>query len=419
MVSITCTVPDCEYVTDSLPAQYAMDQLRQHREDVHRNAQSRQDHISATSRPPALDRPKIDVGASIEQWNLFTRKWELYRMGSGITDTAAPAQLFQCASEQLGDSILKSDSTIMNKPLADLVTAMKSLAVVPVATGVLRSYLLQLRQDRDEPFRTFAARVTGRAESCAFKAKCPCGQNVDYTDYEIKDVLISGINDVDIRRDILGTIDIVKSETKDVVAIVEGKEMARNALQIASLSAISTFKSRNSLPLAPVQNIPSAPERNLTKNCPDCGKVYHLFSEGAHCWNKKPHRMCIECYRAKRRKPSSKASASGIHGYCESRPPQSEPPTPLAQIIAMIGALNAQPKQQVVQLDHLVFSKSEWKKAALRQHPKVQIVVTLDGNHTSKAKYRCHESMNSQALRIQHIQHLPSCSSTKYGWPTC
>ena len=206
MVSITCTVPDCEYVTDSLPAQYAMEQLRQHREDVHRNAHSRQDHTSATSRPPALDRPKIDVGASIEQWNLFTRKWELYRMGSGITDTAAPAQLFQCASEQLGDSILKSDSTIMDKPLADLVTAMKSLAVVPVATGVLRLDLLQLRQDRDEPLWTYAARVRGRAESCAFKAKCPCGQNVDYTDYEIKDVLISGINDVDIRRDILGTI---------------------------------------------------------------------------------------------------------------------------------------------------------------------------------------------------------------------
>lgn len=90
----------------------------------------------------------------------------------------------------------------MDKPLGDLITAMKSLAVIPVATAVLHLDLLKLQQERDEPFRTFAVRVTGKAEPCAFNAKCRCGENVNYTDYVIKDVLISGISDLDIRRDI-------------------------------------------------------------------------------------------------------------------------------------------------------------------------------------------------------------------------
>ena len=48
------------------------------------------------------------------------------------------------------------------------MAAMQSLAVVPIATGVLRAELLQMRQFRDEPFRTFVAQIRGKAETCSF-----------------------------------------------------------------------------------------------------------------------------------------------------------------------------------------------------------------------------------------------------------
>ena len=64
-----------------------------------------------------------------------------------------------------------------------VLAAMRSLAVIPVATSVLRTELLQLRQERDEPFRTFTARVRGIAETCVFTTKCECGKSVDYTDH--------------------------------------------------------------------------------------------------------------------------------------------------------------------------------------------------------------------------------------------
>ena len=89
---------------------------------------------------------------------------------------------------------------------------MRSLAVIPVATGVLRADLLQVRQEREEPFRAFAARVRGKAETCEFEAACECGKSVDYTDNQVRDVLLNGINDPDIRREVLGT----KNTLRDV-----------------------------------------------------------------------------------------------------------------------------------------------------------------------------------------------------------
>ena len=77
----------------------------------------------------------------------------MFRQGSGINEASATAQLFQCASQSLGCSLLKSDAEIVSKPLQELLSAMRRLAIIPVATGVLRSDLMQMRQLRDmNPF---------------------------------------------------------------------------------------------------------------------------------------------------------------------------------------------------------------------------------------------------------------------------
>ena len=77
-------------------------------------------------------------------------------------------------------------------------------SVIPVATCVQRTELLQLHQER-----AFTARVRGKAETCAYIAVCECGKDVDYTDHIIRDVLINGIYDSHIRRETLGMPDIL------------------------------------------------------------------------------------------------------------------------------------------------------------------------------------------------------------------
>ena len=108
---------------------------------------------------------------------MFTSRWEVFRTGSGIDDESAPSHLFQCAENELGDSLLKANPHAAFNILPDLLAAMRSLAVIPVATGVRSMHLQQ-------------GYVGGKAETCAITTKRECGKNVDYTDHVIRDGLL-------------------------------------------------------------------------------------------------------------------------------------------------------------------------------------------------------------------------------------
>ena len=178
---------------------------------------------------------------------------------------------------------------------------MRSLAVIPVATCVLRTELLQLRQERDEPFRAFTAKVRGKAETCSFSTACICGRSVDYTDHVIRDVILNGLYDTDIRKEVLGIAEILEKPITEFIALVETKEMARNALPSPTLSAVSSFQRLKKSPPAHA-SVPPPADRAKEATCPGCHVTYNIFTEGARGWNEKPHQVCIECYRANRRK---------------------------------------------------------------------------------------------------------------------
>ena len=103
-----------------------------------------------------------------------------------------------------------------------------------------------MNQSNDEPIRTFAARVRGKAETCAFttSTRCPCGQPVlaDYTEEVIRDVILAGICDLDIRREALSMPGIIDKPTNDVIGIIESRDIARNATPLSSVSAMSSYK---------------------------------------------------------------------------------------------------------------------------------------------------------------------------------
>ena len=71
--------------------------------------------------------------------------------------------------------------------------AMKSLAAIVVAIVVMRAELVRMQQERDESFRAFAARVRGKADTCAYITKCTCLCEVDFTNSITMDVLIACI----------------------------------------------------------------------------------------------------------------------------------------------------------------------------------------------------------------------------------
>ena len=245
MVIISCAFPECPFQTEDLDGNIASAVLQSHTFcHAFTPLAHRADAAVAPEAPrhhgPKFDRPRIDIGVSLEEWNLFTRRWDVFKQGSAIDDLSASAQLFQCAFQTLGDQMLKADADSASKPIGDVLKAMQRLAVIPVATGVLRSELMIMWQDRDEQFRSFAARVRGKADTCSFSATCSCGLNVDYTDHMIRDTLLSAILDDEVRRDVVG-IDSSKP-INDIIALVESKEMARNAVSTPDISTLSGFK---------------------------------------------------------------------------------------------------------------------------------------------------------------------------------
>ena len=402
MVIVNCTIDGCEFRTADTSEALAIALLANHGIS-HQIQPQASTGSSPAPRGPKLERPKVDVGVSIEEWNIFVRRWNVFRAGSGIDDASAPSQLFQCAGTALGDSLLKSNANATSLPFADLLTALRSLAIIPVGVGILRTELLQLRQDRDEAFRTYSARVRGKAETCEFAATCTCGLAVDYTDHIIRDVLLSGILDSDIRREVLGTIDILKKPVNDVIAMVENKEMARNALPSASLSAMSSFRRQKSAATAAPS--PSSSERTRQAPCPDCKNMYKLFSEGPNGWNAKPHQVCIACFRARRRTrkltvaPAPSATPPAVSAVETGHVSQ------IATILADDASVphrrrrrgrrnrgrhkqhsneSASSSLSSVVLDHHVFTAGEWRQARLREHPKVAVTISVDHSHRNK-----------------------------------
>jgi hypothetical protein len=362
MTDLRCSIDGCEYSTGEQETVVACALLGNH--SYSHVAGSRTTNQASG---PKLERPQIDMGASSEEWNIFHRRWVVFRRGSGLREEAASAQLFECACATLGDALLKGDPNITDKDVDTVLTMMRQLAVIPVAIGVLRAEFVQMQQSRDELFRAFAARVRGKAETCAYGIDCTCGLTVDFTDQMTRDVLIAGIADMDIRKEILSTQGVLEKPLNDIIACVESKEMARNALpQHPVTAALSSFKKG----ATDQANVPQDAKKK--SNCPSCHQVFSIYTRNVSGrWNYKPHALCLECFRAQRgrREVGERASSSGI-GVIVGKllSVQSECVTE-AEVLSVGSS---------VKLTHHSFSKGQWHRARFREHPIVALRLSTD-----------------------------------------
>lgn len=330
MVKVACPLQGCSFVTDDLEASIVTVLLQIH-------ASTHNSDNANSMKGPKLDRPRINVGADQEVWNSFLRRWENFRMGSNIRHCIAPVQLLQCAEEDLSEMLLKTEPKIASLPIDEVLSLMKSLAVIPVAKGIVRAELMQMRQANDESFRAFAAKVRGKAETCGFTlaASCPCQCehqfSIDYTVEVIRDVLLAGIGCADIKQEVLSADGINERTINEIVAYVEKREMARSAMSRGRSAAVAFMQTPGSQTTTNAMQPSWLPEDNITSvaasstfkrqktsgftqehrhhdkpiPCPGCGGMFRPFRKLRNGWNKKPFKECLECWHAGRRAPRS------------------------------------------------------------------------------------------------------------------
>ena len=75
---------------------------------------------------------------------------------------------------------------------------------------------------------------------------CQCKEvvSVNFTDHIMHDVLLAGIYDADIRREMYDIDRILEHPINNVIAAVEKKEMARDAPSAVSAASMSSIKSQ-------------------------------------------------------------------------------------------------------------------------------------------------------------------------------
>ena len=395
MSQIPCQYPDCTYVAEHASEAVAISMFSSH--VVFHQQSPTIVSAPAKQKVPPIERPEIKQDVNAEDWATFLTEWSHFKRCTEIPADDVADQLFQCCERSLGRLLIRENPDIIAAGENELLKAMESMAVIKVATSVRRANLLATKQDHGESFREFYANVKSAASTCEFSIKCPnlcCAerQNIDYTSIVVKDILIAGIADSEIRKDVLGWPELDTKTDKEVVTFVEEKEMAKKAWsgRAAGAASMSGYKK---LP----QNEDTDVKKKLTMKgkCSKCSAQISLYTRyRSGKLNRTPFQMCIRCFRERGsrdnvtdghdcnsgKKPSDGASEStAITSFIGAVNAQYSPmsevmQTPLTGINSLSGQLSAS-KQSVV-LDHHIFTPGGWKKVLSFTHPTLRLRIS-------------------------------------------
>ena len=284
---------------------------------------------ASRQRIPKIDRPELKLDTTDEDWATFEAEWKRFKRCTHVPNDEIADQLFQCCERSLGRLLLKENPNVIESGEIVLLEAMRKMAVIRIAKSVRRANLLTLKQDIGESYREYYANVRASAATCSYSVKCTndCCENkpkIDYTPSVVKDVIIAGIADSEIKKDLVGWSELDNKSDREVVGFVEEKEIARNAVSgtTSALAAMSGYRrqQRNLLSESANKLQTKADPKALDekKKLSQKGKclvckleiaLYRKFRNG-HI-NKEPFTMCQPCFKASKSVEAAGTAANG------------------------------------------------------------------------------------------------------------
>ena len=211
--------------------------------------------VAPAARTEKVKRPSISSAGTTEEWQYFILRWGDYVKATRLDGTDKIIQLLECCDDQLRKDLTRNASgTLTGMAEAEVLKAMKSLAVREENSMVARVTLHNMKHDRDEPIRSYVARLKGQASICKFMQKCTgCDADVNYTDAMIRDVLCRGLGDTEIQMDLLGDKD-QNISLEEILKFVEAKEAGKRSAshllvpQSADAVAGSSYRKQKKAP---------------------------------------------------------------------------------------------------------------------------------------------------------------------------
>ena len=232
MASLQCEAPGCGEVKKAEDMATCVALMQLHQRNVHDGPPPEQ-----RQKAPPLNRPSLQQGITDEDWESFSRRWDLFNQSTSLTPRQVVAQLLACCEPELETTLFREDPKISEKSEAEIMAAMKRLAVLSVALSARRTALLKTVQEPGERVRTYVARLRGLANVCRWHKTGSCSAEactgavtIDYTEDIVKLALLNGLADEEVRREVLGTTDIDDKSLSDTVALIDSKETAARAM---------------------------------------------------------------------------------------------------------------------------------------------------------------------------------------------
>ncbi len=398
MAEIPCQYPGCEFKAENASEAIALAMFQSHLMS-HSQAATAPAH---SQRLPAIPRPEVKQDISEEDWTSFVAEWGNFKRCTGIADNQVTDQLYQCCEKSLARLLIREEPRIVSQGETELLAAIKRLAVIKIATSVRRTNLISMKQSHGESFREFYANVKAAAATCDFRVMCRhecCTDKcaIDYTSSVVKDVLVAGIADTDIRKDVLAWTELDSKDDKGVVAFVEAKEIAQAAWtgsQTSGTAGVSTYRKG---PKPECEELIQSVKQKLSLKgkCNKCNKeiaLYKRYQSGKI--NNTAFKLCRPCHQEENSRSRSNNSGmaaeqtsslesffiGGIGGADSSiLPPGAEPRTAdTGEDGGCAQSIDDQvsPSINAVTLDHHIFTADGWQRASALSHPSLRLRIT-------------------------------------------
>ena len=233
-MELNCPKRGCQFVTPDMEAALAMEYLKLHQANEHSEQppQVGGQAVSAKPRAEKVPRPQIKLGVGQDEFSYFKDEWTSYKRSCGITDeTETRDQLRAACSEDLRRNLFNClGSKLKTLTEQHMMDEIQKLAVLAQNNLVKVVQLLALSQDREEPIRTYYARLKASASACELSIQCTavaCTEKVSYSDKMILHALVRGIADEEIRENVLAKTEELGLE--ETIKFIEAKEPGRRS----------------------------------------------------------------------------------------------------------------------------------------------------------------------------------------------
>ena len=244
MTIMACVDEKCSWKTNDVSEAVGLECLKLHVATQHPGPARVKSEDGNKPKPERPKRPEVQGDISDEEWLYFTARWTEYKEATGIVGAELLAQLKECMEEGVRRDHHRQYSGVTAGTEAELLQQIRDVVVRKRNRTVTRRNLHELKQQHEEPIRKFTGHVRSLAVISEYVVECSCKLKVPYSDLVIKDQVIAGISNTEIKEAVLSHANINSMTLDKLTTFIEGKEAGKASLGQMESGSVSKVGSR-------------------------------------------------------------------------------------------------------------------------------------------------------------------------------